>query len=73
MAKTRLWRERGYNAVMARDLPIPQPTSDPATTADPRSPFERFRDLTRHILTTPKAQVVKEPAPKPAKAKGRGK
>lgn len=49
-----------------------QPAPDPASTAaDPRTPFERFRDLTRHILTTPKAQVVKEPAPAKARPKSK--
>lgn len=43
-----------------------RPTAD--TTADPRTPFERFRDLTQSILTTPKAELVK-PAAKPKAAK----
>lgn len=51
--------------------PQPQPIPDPSAPADPRTAFERFRDLTRHILTTPKAQVVKEPETKPAKGMGR--
>jgi hypothetical protein len=36
--------------------------------------FQRFEALTRRILTTPKAQLVKEAEKKPTKAaKGKGK
>ncbi len=53
--------------------PQPQPIPEPASSADPRTPFERFRDLTRKILTTPKAELVKEPAPAMKAAKGKRK
>jgi hypothetical protein len=35
----------------------------PSPAAAP-TPFERFQALARKILTTPKAELVKEPAPK---------
>lgn len=50
--------------------PASQP--DPAA-ADPRTPFERFRDLTRRILTTPKADVMKNVPPAKSPPKKRRK
>jgi hypothetical protein len=49
------------------------PIPGAASPADPRTPFERFRDLTRRILTTPKSELVKEPAPAATPAKGKRK
>ena len=46
----------------------PQPHQQPAAAADPRTPFEKFRDLTRSILTTPKTTAEKD-EPKKAKKK----
>jgi hypothetical protein len=36
---------------------LPERRATPAT--DSRTPFERFQDLARRILTTPKAELVK--------------
>lgn len=36
----------------------------PAPAADPRSPFQKFQDLARRVLTTPKP----EEKPRPAKS-----
>jgi hypothetical protein len=45
----------------------PQPKAD---ESDTRTPFEKFRDATRHILTTPKSAVIKPgPTKKHAKKK----
>lgn len=42
------------------------------TAPDPRSDFERFRDLTRRILTTPKTELMKTaPTTKPQPKKRR--
>ena len=45
----------------------PDPTP-PAAAAEP-SPFDRFQALARRILTTPKSEIAKEPAPATAMAK----
>src|SRR4051794_31514040 len=47
----------GYDVSMPRPQPVPAPANSP-------SPFERFQALTRRILTTPKAELVKEPEKK---------
>jgi hypothetical protein len=40
---------------------------------DPRSDFERFRDLTRRILTTPKTELMKNAPTKAGPKKRRRK
>ena len=44
-------------------------TTPPAAAAPEPSPFEKFQALARRILTTPKAELVKEPAPAPKPVK----
>jgi hypothetical protein len=42
------------------------PHPDGIAPTDTRTPFQKFQHLTRHILTTPKTELLK-PGPKAAK------
>jgi hypothetical protein len=39
-----------------------------SAAADPRTPFQKFQDLARRVLTTPKAEAMKH-SPKQSKKK----
>ncbi len=39
---------------------------------DPRTPFQKFQDLARHVLTTLKAEALKHEKPKAKREKRKG-
>ncbi|HSU65983.1 MAG TPA: hypothetical protein VLJ39_03875 [Tepidisphaeraceae bacterium] len=47
---------------------VAAPSPD-GTPADTRTPFDKFRDLARHVLTTPKAEALEHERPKAKREK----